>query len=31
MSVFCRPFTTAQVRYFDRAAADEARQWLEYE
>ena len=29
MSVFCRPFTTAQVRYFDRAATDEARQWLE--
>jgi hypothetical protein len=29
MSVFCRPFTTAQIRYFDRAAIDEARQWLE--
>lgn len=29
MSVFCRPFTTAQVRYFDRTAIDEARAWLE--
>jgi SpoIIAA-like len=29
MSVFCRPFTTAQVRYFDAAAIEEARRWLE--
>lgn len=29
MSKFCRPFTTAQTRYFDRAAINEARQWLE--
>lgn len=28
MAVFCRPFTTAKVRYFDRAAMEEARQWL---
>ena len=28
MSVFCRPFTTAKVRYFDRSAIDEARAWL---
>jgi len=29
MSVFCRPFTTAQIRYFDLADADEALAWLE--
>lgn len=28
MSVFCRPFTTATIRYFDRAALEEARTWL---
>jgi hypothetical protein len=28
MSVFCRPFTTATIRYFDRAAIEEARTWL---
>ncbi len=28
MSVFCRPFTTAQIRYFDRAEIDAARIWL---
>jgi hypothetical protein len=28
MSVFCRPFTTAQIRYFDRDSLDEAREWL---
>jgi ubiquinone/menaquinone biosynthesis C-methylase UbiE len=28
MSNFCRPFTTAEIRYFDRAAADEARSWI---
>ena len=31
MSVFCRPFTTANIRYFDRAALGEARAWLEGE
>ena len=29
MSVCCRPFTTAKIRYFDRAAIAEARAWLE--
>ena len=29
MSAFCRPFTTATIRYFDRAAIGEARAWLE--
>lgn len=29
MSVLCRPFTAAQVRYFDYEAIDEARAWLE--
>lgn len=28
MSVFCRPFTTATVRYFDHAAIENARAWL---
>jgi ubiquinone/menaquinone biosynthesis C-methylase UbiE len=28
MSKFCRPFTTARIRYFDRSAAGEARAWL---
>jgi demethylmenaquinone methyltransferase/2-methoxy-6-polyprenyl-1,4-benzoquinol methylase len=28
MSQFCRPFTTARIRYFDRSAASEARAWL---
>ncbi len=29
MAVFCKPFTTAKVKYFDRADRDEARTWLE--
>ena len=29
MAVFCKPFTTATVRYFDHTALDEARAWLE--
>jgi hypothetical protein len=29
MSVFCRPFTTAKIRYFDSAALEEARAWLD--
>jgi hypothetical protein len=29
MSGFCRPFTTAKIRYFDHAASAEARAWLE--
>ncbi|MEJ2110767.1 MAG: STAS/SEC14 domain-containing protein [Acidobacteriota bacterium] len=28
MSAFCRPFTTAQIRYFDQTALDEARTWI---
>ncbi len=28
MSVFCRPFTTARIRYFDVAQGTEARSWL---
>lgn len=29
MSAFCKPFTVAKIRYFDRAALPEAREWLE--
>jgi len=29
MSVFCKPFTSAKIRYFDHAAIAEARAWLE--
>jgi hypothetical protein len=29
MAVFCKPFTTAKVRYFDRSEVAEARQWVE--
>jgi len=29
MSVFCKPFTTARIQYFDRSAIAEARAWLE--
>jgi len=29
MSVICKPFTTASIRYFDHAAIAEARAWLE--
>jgi len=28
MALFCKPFTRAAIRYFDRAAASEARAWL---
>jgi len=28
MAAFCRPFTTAKVRYFERSAMDQARGWL---
>jgi hypothetical protein len=28
MATFCKPFTKAMVRYFDRAHAAEARDWL---
>ena len=29
MATFCKPFTTATIRYFDHADAAAARQWLE--
>jgi hypothetical protein len=29
MSHFCRPFTTAKIRYFDQSALKEAREWAE--
>ena len=29
MATFCKPFTTATIRYFDHADASEARQWLD--
>lgn len=28
MAMFCKPFTTAQIRYFDSAKAGEARTWV---
>jgi hypothetical protein len=28
MAAFCRPFTSATVRYFNRGSIDEARRWL---
>jgi hypothetical protein len=29
MATFCKPFTTAKIRYFDRTDTAEARQWLD--
>lgn len=29
MAAFCKPFTTAKVRYFDVAQSQQARQWIE--
>ena len=29
MATFCRPFTTAKIRYFEKGQEDQARQWLE--
>jgi hypothetical protein len=31
MSVFCKPFTTAKIRYFDISDLDEARKWIHEE
>jgi hypothetical protein len=31
MAVFCKPFTTAKVRYFDSSKLAEARDWIEAE
>ena len=28
MAIFCKPFTTATIRYFDHPNVDEARSWL---
>lgn len=28
MAVFCKPFTSAKIQYFDHARLDEAKQWL---
>jgi hypothetical protein len=28
MSAFCKPFTTAEIRYFDRKTVNDARTWL---
>jgi hypothetical protein len=28
MAVFCKPFTTAKIKYFDHSQLDEARAWL---
>ncbi len=28
MSVFCRPFTTAKIKYFDHADIEKAREWI---
>jgi len=29
MAVFCKPFTKAEIKYFDAAQADAARGWIE--
>jgi len=28
MDIFCKPFTGAKVRYFDRGEIEQARQWI---
>jgi len=28
MAAFCKPFTTAKIRYFDRSAISDARTWV---
>lgn len=28
MAVFCKPFTTAKIQYFDQSKADEAAAWI---
>jgi hypothetical protein len=28
MATFCKPFTTAKIKYFDVAETDEARRWI---
>lgn len=29
MSMFCRPFTTASIKYFDHADLERAREWIQ--
>ena len=29
MSMFCRPFTTAKIKYFDQTDLEKAREWIE--
>ena len=29
MAVFCKPFTSANIQYFDHAKVDEAKAWIE--
>jgi hypothetical protein len=31
MATFCKPFTKAEIRYFEHSQADEARAWLTQE
>ena len=31
MATFCKPFTKAEIRYFEHSQADEARSWLQEE
>jgi hypothetical protein len=31
MAVFCKPFTTAKIRYFENFEIDQARSWLQLE
>lgn len=29
MAAFCKPFTTAKIKYFDQSQIDQARAWIE--
>jgi SpoIIAA-like len=29
MAIFCKPFTTAKIRYFDHTEIEQARQWIQ--
>jgi hypothetical protein len=31
MAAFCRPFTSAKIRYFDRSEAEAGRRWIQEE
>ena len=28
MALFCKPFTTAKIRYFPESKSEEAREWI---